>query len=280
MTGFNLINNLKLEYHRKVTSRFTKDDRPHPSPVTVMMPLAPKDLDRARITLAALREQLVHPIARMVLIGPDDPRIQALADELGIEAMDETAALAPHMRPETLASMRGYFRQQFLKLLGNRILGAEFIVTMDADTRPIRPTAFIASDGRQILYRGDRNSIPYNRFTEALIGPVPRGSDSFVAHCMLFRRATIDALAAKIEAHTGQDWVEATAALAARPIDQVGAMSEFDLYAHFLLQTAPHAIEERYYSNIKVNPAQFTGETPLPRWKTRFRFVSNHERGA
>ncbi|MEM7424411.1 MAG: hypothetical protein AAF334_11865, partial [Pseudomonadota bacterium] len=152
----------------------------------------------------------------------------------------------------------------------------ENVVVIDSDTYPIRPAAFATAAGQQILYNGDANQAPFHCFTERALGALPANPRNYIAHCMLFRRSVLAALHSRIETANGRPWAERLLALSAEPTN--GMMSEFDLYGQFMRCFKPDESVERYYANIKVTPDEFDGTAPLPRWKRRFRFVSNHQR--
>lgn len=266
---------LALHWSRKVMTRFTRDAAPQSQPLTLMVPLAPKDVDRARISVPLMQARIAHPIARTVIVAPESARIATLCAELGVDLVDEAAPLAD-LLGAALPETRGWLKQQFLKLNACRMLGTGHVVVMDADTYPLRPTAF--TDGaRHILYRGDPNKEPFRAFTEALLGPSTRQPPNFVAHCMLFHGPWLEELFTAIEARHDAPWAEAMLALTREPAN--GMMSEYDIYGCFLARTRPDAFLQPYYAGIKAPPAEFRGETPLPGWKRRFRFLSNHERG-
>lgn len=266
---------LALHWGRRVLSRFVRPDPAHPRPVAVMIPLAPKDAARARISIPLTLSRIAHPVARAAVVAPESEALRALAGELGVDFIEENAPLAAHLGAGAVAGMKGWHKQQFLKLLAPEVMGHDHVVTMDSDTYPLFPTAYLTPDERLILLRGDRNRAPFHAFTEAMIGPCPGGATSYVAHTMLFRAGDLAGLRAAIETRCDAPWIEATlAALARLP---AGSMSEFDLLGHWLMRDAPQRVSARYYSGIKVSPAQFAGDAPLPAWKRRFRFVSNHQ---
>jgi hypothetical protein len=223
-----------------------------------------------------MRAHLAHRVTRTVIVAPENAGLRALAHDLGADFIDEAAPLGAHLGAARAAALSGWHKQQFLKLLAPEVTGDDNVVAIDSDTYPIRPTAFEDKDGRLILMRGDPNSMPFHRFTETLIGPCPGAGTSFVAHAMLFRTKDLAVLRTAIEAHCARPWIDAVLDAAARPPAQVGAMSEFDLLAHVLLRDTPDRARVRYYSNIKASAAAFADLGRLPRWKRRFRFISNH----
>lgn len=269
---------LALHWNRRVVSRFTKDDAPSDLPVALMVPVAPKDCARAARSIPLMRERIVHPLERVAVIAPVTEETRDLCAALDVELIDETEPLSDLLNSGA-SQASGWIKQQFLKLDCPRILGCENVVTMDSDTYPLRPVSFCDAQGRMVLFNGDPNQAPFHRFTNAALGGLPTRPSNYVAHCMLFHGPFLKALHDAIEARHGKPWTEALLDLTSRPIGEVGSMSEFDLYGQFVSQTFPDRVTQRWYANIKITPKQFAGTDPLPGWKRRFRFVSNHQRG-
>jgi len=269
---------LALHWNRRVVSRFTQDDASSDHPVALMVPVAPKDCARAARSIPMMQERIKHPLERVVIVAPLTPETQDLASSLGIDLIDEADPLADLLGGRA-ATASGWIKQQFLKLNCPKILGCEDVVTMDSDTYPLRPVTFCDPDGRLILYNGDPNQAPFHRFTKAALGRLPQRPSNFVAHCMLFHGPFLSALHTEIEARHGKPWIEALLDLVAQPSAKVGSMSEFDLYGQFVTKTFPTRSTQRWYANIKVAADEFSGAAPLPAWKRRFRFDSNHQRG-
>lgn len=266
---------LGLHWSRKIMTRFTRDSTPQSLPVTLLVPLAPKDVARARVSIPLMQQRICHPISRTVVIAPDHVEIRQLARDLDVEFFDETEQLAGLLGSDYELT-RGWLRQQFLKLNACRWLEADQVLVMDSDTYPLRPTAF--TDGaRHILYRGDPNREPFRAFTEALLGRASVHPPNFIAHCMLFHRVWLEELFQTIEARHGAPWARAILALSRDPAN--GMVSEYDIYGCHLARTRPDAFIQPYYAGIKAPGPVFLGQEPLPSWMRRFRFLSNHERG-
>ena len=269
---------LNLHWNRRVVSRFTQDDAPSSHPIAVMVPVAPKDCARAARSIPLMQKRIKHPLDRVAIVAPDAPEVRALAETLDVDFIDEAEPLSD-LLGEQATTASGWIKQQFLKLNCPAIMGCEDVVTMDSDTYPLRPVTFCDPDGRLILYNGDANQAPFHRFTRAALGTLPAMPANFIAHCMLFHGPFLQALHTEIEARHGKPWTEALQDLVAQPANVVGSMSEFDLYGQFVSKTFPTRTTQRWYANIKVTADEFSGAAPLPQWKRRFRFVSNHQRG-
>lgn len=266
---------LALHWRRRVTSRLTRDDAPSAHPIALMVPVAPKDIRRARVSLPLMQARIAHPLTRVAIVAPAGKGVEEMCADIGVEFIDETAPLSRIGDPD---GMPGWLKQQMLKLTAPEVMDAEDVLVMDSDTYPLRPVTFMDPYGRRILYNGDPNLSPFHGFTETVFGPLPFAAHNFVAHCMLFHQPWLMAMRARIEALHDGTWVDTMLRLAARPVAEVGQMSEFDMCGQFVTRTFPDQVRERWYAGIKAAPEQFLGERPLPRWKRRFRFVSNHER--
>ena len=269
---------LTLHWNRKLVSRFTRDDAPSDHEVGLMVPVAPKDCARAAVSIPLMRERIAHPLQRVAIVAPDFPETRELAAGLGIDFIDEAEPLT-NLLGNRAGGASGWIKQQFLKLNSPAILGCEDVIVMDSDTYPLRPTVFCDPDGRLILYNGDANQAPFHRFTQAALGDLSARPANFVAHCMLFHGPFLHALHTEIEVRHDKPWTDALLDLLDQSATVVGSMSEFDLYGQFVSRTFPTRTTQRYYANIKVTPDEFSGAAPLPGWKQRFRFVSNHQRG-
>ena len=266
---------LGLHWARKILTRFTRDSVQQNLALTLMVPLAPKDISRARISIPRMQAQIAHPILRTVIVAPTSPEIAELARDLEADLIEEEVPLR-NLLGDALPDTRGWLRQQFLKLAACRLLEAENVLVMDSDTYPLRPTGFTMGT-RHVLYRGDPNKEPFRAFTEALLGHSAIQPRNFIAHCMLFHRPWMEELFTEIEARHAVPWAQALHNLTRDPAN--GMMSEYDIYGCFLARTRPEAFVQPYYAGIKAPGPEFLGERPLPPWKRRFRFLSNHERG-
>ena len=270
---------LTAHFGKYLLSWFTRDDADSDAPVTVMMPLAPKDAARARHAIPKIRANLAHPIERFLVVGPNRDDLPVLCAEMGVEFVDEMGPLAELLGADCATTLEGWYKQQFLKLISPAVADADRVLTIDSDTYPQRRTRFLDDAGRVLLYWAEQDPTDYHKFTELMIGPCPGARTSYIAHCMLFERRHLDALTVEIEARHAKPWPVAMLETLRQGYQQAGQLSEFDLYGHFLRRDRPGKSRVRYYSNQKVSPAEFSGETRLDWWKRRFRFLSNHQHG-
>ncbi len=270
-------NRVQGHLSKYLLSWFTRDDEPSDTPITLMVPVAPKDVARARRSVPEMIRHLTHPIDRVVIAAPDHPETRPLCRELGADFVDETEPLKALIGADALQGLAGWYRQQILKLISPIFCEAEHVVSIDSDTYPVRPISFVMPDGRAIIQQMPRDTSKYHQFTELMIGHAPYARKSFVAHCMLFQRLAVEHLFNAIEAHHGGAWHETLITALANKTPSLGEFSEFDMLGHYLARDRRETILIRNCANLKVSSAQFFGTEPLPASHRRFRFVSNHE---
>lgn len=275
--GNKLARQVNSAWFRYAQAWFPRSYGQSPHPLTVVIPLAEKDIGIAGACVAAARRHLRHPIARIVVPGQPSARIADFCRKEGLEYRDERSVLDRRVLDfEWRAAgqnRRGWIRQQFLKLTVAEWLEGERFLVLDADTLLARDLAFMEGE-RQILWRADDLVEDYYAFTEAVIGPVTRRNYSCVSHCMLLQRGVLDALKVHIESRAGTDWI--VAMLNAIQTGTLAGMSEYELYAHFLMRERPDAFRLRYWYNRKADlDGPRAIETSLRR-HARFNFLSDH----
>ena len=270
---------LSKTYRKHFSTWLTRSDERSGDDVAVMMPLSPKDVERARVSIGVIRKNLAHPISKFVVVAPDSEEIRTLCRDVSVDYVNEELPLAGLVGSGDTMAMSGWIRQQFLKLISPQITGCERVITFDSDTYPIRPTRFLDENGRIVLYLADPDPIAYWRFVDAALGQPSDRNTCYVAHCMLFDRWHLEKMYAVIEEVHGRRWDRVLLDLVNQPYAKAGRMSEFQLFGVFLARNYPDHIQTRYYSNTKVQPHDFARPDNLPWHKRRFRFVSNHQHG-
>jgi len=255
--------------------------RPFPSstrPITLVVPLAAKDLVVAGRSIAAIKRNLRHPITEVVIPGQSHPDLKAFCAENGFRYIDENDVLPEKVKNFKYvvdgANRNGWVRQQVLKLSAFDYIEADNIFVCDADTIFLRPFSLFEGD-KQILFEADEYVLPYHAMNKRLLGPIPRYQWSFVAHCMLFQRHLVKDLHAKIEAYHHKPWLDAV-------LDNIdhtteAGLSEYDLYGNFLFNYHREAFVGRYWFNRKTRlRSDGDVEAAIAKYGSRFNSVSDH----
>lgn len=268
---------LRLRFHKHVWSHFPRKCVASPHPVTILIPLAVKDIENARLCVAALRRHLRHPITEIVVAGQDNALIRTFCRDESLRYLNENEVLPkialnnPYMLQKT--GMNGWLRQQFLKLAAFSYLEADRIITQDSDTFLVRDMSYMTGE-QQICYLADEYTPQFYHFPKMLLGSLPRHPRSFVAHAMLWQRDLVAGLDRQVQASTGLGLIETILAHLDHSNDKW--LSEFEIYGNYLHHFHPDRFVTRYWYNVKL-PA---GPLPALEWLEqryrRFNSVSAH----
>lgn len=243
----------------------------------VVIPLAEKDLEVAEYSISSVRRFLQHPIDRIVSPSQPSSSIEHLCRRQQIEYIDERVVLSPSVLNFNYCvggeNCNGWIRQQLLKLSVSSYLDGENYLILDADTIFARNLSFFEGS-KQIIWAADDLVEGYHAFTEAMIGAVRRHPYSFAAHCMLFQRCFLLELQKTIERRFNINWIEAM--LQNIRTETTAGMSEYELYAHFLLKYHREAFVSRYWYNKKVDIRSEFFDEQANALGQRFNFLSDH----
>ncbi|MDR3465417.1 MAG: DUF6492 family protein, partial [Xanthobacteraceae bacterium] len=243
----------------------------------VVIPAIDKDAATLPLAVRGLRENLAHPIGDILVLGPADSGIGALAGELGCRFVDERALLP--FGKETIAyTVKGYDRagwlyQQLLKLAADAVASSSDYLLLDADTVLTRRQAFMVGD-RPVLLHSDEFHKPYFDVASELLGIPPRSLLSCVAHNMQISGPRLQALRQHLEQRHGRPWHAAI--LDAVDYSAVSGFSEYELYGQWCLARYPAATEREYFFNLALPKAAADYEDLKRRYGTRYRSVSIH----
>ena len=237
----------------------------------VVIPLAEKDLDVAERSIASVRRFLRHPIDRIVAPSQSSRAIEQFCRRYDVEYIDEQTVLSANAL--NFNYRKGWIRQQLLKLTACSYLDGENFLVIDADTVFARELSFFEGS-KQILWTADDLVEDYHPFTQEMIGVVRRHPYSFVTHCMLFQRPLLLELQRIIEERFNMNWVDAI--LKSIRTGTSAGMSEYELYAHFILKYHPDAFVTKYWYNKKVRLRGGIDAARARALGRRFNFLSDH----
>lgn len=258
---------VRKRFHTRVwcyaPRRFPASDKP----LTVLIPLASKDIGNARKAIASLRRHLLHPVAEIVVAGQDRDDVRAFCAEAGARYINELDVLperAKARRDDGAPVVNGWVRQQLLKLLSFHYLDAVNVFVSDSDTFLMRDISLVDGD-RQLLFLSDEYTGRYHVMTTRLLGPVRRHPRSFIAHQMLLRRELMEALEARVLEVRGVSLIDAI--LDDIDLATQSCLSEYELYGNYLYNFRPGSFVTRYWYNAKVDP---NVDVPLDELRARF----------
>jgi hypothetical protein len=246
-------------------------------PTTVVMPLAKKDLRQAETTLASIRNNLLHPIERIVIPGQSSSEIAEFCRQVGAVYIDEETVLPNAVRTFDYATRdrnrNGWIRQQILKLMSDQFTATQHVLIIDSDTCLVRKVSFVRN-GKPILFFSDEHNATYHECNQRLIGPVRTFRRSFVTHCMLFDRGILAGLHSNIERKCRVQWIDAILSKIERNVE--AGFSEYELYGTHVYNAQPHLFQAQYWYNAKYRGEGRVEPSKLPTRYRKFNFVSSH----
>lgn len=240
--------------------------------LSVLMPLAKKDVLVANFAIKALKENLAHKINRFVIVGQDCDEIRDLAKQNEVEYINENEVLKNYLHIP-LVAQKGWIKQQLIKLLAFDFINDDNILVHDSDTIILRPITYFEND-TPIYYLADEYTKKYYQFIEKYFGKIERAPRSFVAHAMLLQRQKRAALDAKIQEIHGCSFVEAFFKFA--DFENYNAFSEYEIYGNYLNHFHKGEFKTRYWYNIKNRKFAYNELSKIREYYKRFNSVSLH----
>ena len=247
--------------------------------IDVLIPVAAKDVEVLSLVIESARENLKHPIGRMIVVGEDSQRIKSVCSAKNCEFIDEATVLS--VRKEDIAykvkgmDRAGWLFQQLIKLSGDSICTEEHYLTLDADTVLIKPVVFEVG-GKIVMLHSDEHHQPYFDLYKRLFGDQTRTTLSFVSHHMLFSREFLGLLKKQLQMRHRVGWME----VLFKNIDgaQLSGMSEYELYGQWVFANYPERIVREYWFNLSLERAFYWRLAELKsKLAGNYRSISFHE---
>lgn len=222
-------------------------------PLDILIPTVEKDLEMLPHTISFAKKNLLHPINKVYIVAPANPKIISLAQELGCIFVDENTVLPIKMTdifyfPSECGGCdrRGWLFQQFLKLSCDTICESEHVLVIDTDTLLIRPQTYVYK-GRTIFQCSDEYHQPYRDVYKKLIGEEAKGPFSFVSHTTLFEKSKLAHFKQHIENLHHRPWFQAVMDLMDK--NQASAFAENESYPQFVVSFYPDSFIQLYFFN-------------------------------
>jgi len=251
-------------------------------PIDVVIPAVAKDLGTLPYAIDGVRKHVAHPIGRIFVVAPPDPKIKAVCKRKGCVFVPESTVLPLRKRRIAYRSKRwersGWLYQQLLKLGSSSVVERRHYLVIDADTVLIRPHRFYAG-GKYVFYCRNWSQPEYFVTYRKLLGsraPRPR---SFVTHYMLFDRKRLASLKRKIERRHGVKWYDAIIGSINRK-KQFG-FSEFETYGNYVYSADPgKVVLKRALNRSLASGPSALSAARLSKLARRYRSLSFHKRRA
>lgn len=247
-------------------------------PIDVLIPAVDKDLAILPHAIDGVRENLKHPIKRIIVVAPFSVGIERVCQKKGCEFVWEDSVL-PIIRGDINYTVKdldrsGWLFQQFLKWCGDSLCSEEHYLVLDADTILLRPQVF-EIDGKLVLLHSDEHHQPYWDIYRRLFGMDALSQQSFTSHHMLYHKIRIRELKEQIETKYHDSWWNAILKTIDR--SEGAAISGYELYGQWMLQNYPNEIIREYWFNRMLRRSQLGDLNRIKgRLASKYRSVTFH----
>ena len=259
----------------RLPRRYPRSDKP----LAIMIPLAEKDLARVARAVESLRRHVLHPISEIVIAGQDSDSIRAFCAASGLRYVCENDVLPawvnePRLTPDGALRVRGWVRQQLLKLTVFDWIDAPNVLVHDADNCLLHDVSYFEGE-RQVLYLSDEYTRRYQPLLDEALGPFSRFHRSYVTHFMLLQRD----LVRELNGHVMRQQGAGVSDFIASRLDMAHGfmLSEFELYGNFLNSFHPGRFVTRYWFGRNASDDR---DVSLAHLRSRYpgmNFVATHE---
>jgi hypothetical protein len=248
--------------------------------IDIIIPVVEKDLAVLPYAIDGARDNLKHPIGRIMIVAPDSKRIKAVCADKRCEFICEDS-IVPIKKEDIDYTVNGVDRsgwlfQQFIKWGGDSISSEEHYLFLDADTVLIRPQV-LEANGKIIMLHSDEHHQPYFDAYKRLLGLDAPTFLSFVSHHMLYRKCRISELKRQIEQrHQGDPWYRVLLATVDR--SEMSAISEYETYGQWMLQNHADEIIREYWFNKPMRRVALKRLNALQKeLSDKYRSISFHD---
>ena len=229
----------------------------------------PKDFEVAKLTLESARLFVLNRIEKIYLVSTQRSRPPWLPLDVeyvfegSIPGIEEVSSLLEG------ESYRGWILQQILKFSG-AFFSRKFVV-IDCDTVLLKPHLFFSNEGTVLRLAYEHS--PHYRALEKSLDIFACPWASFVCHMMAFDGDVLHDMFGAIEAKSGTDWRTYFASFAK---ERGMVMSEWDLYARFLIQNGhPYILRPWINQSLEIG-GQLSLETLIQKFSKHRNSVSLH----
>lgn len=220
---------------------------PSNMPIEIVIPCAKKDADILPLAIKGLKENILHPVSAIKVISPDSNKVKEICQKMECDFVDEKDVL-----PFDLKYVgSGWLYQQFLKMAWCNFSNESLYLVADSDTILIRPISF-EYNGKMLIEYSDEFHTPYFNLLKKLDVYV-NSHVSFIAHHMLFNKNITKELLVFLEQRRGQKWFDEIMYMLSK--HKNAKMSEYELYANFLIKNYPEKVILEYWYNKSFDTA-------------------------
>lgn len=244
--------------------------------IDFVIPCHPKDFPSLKMCVGGIKEN-IKILNRIFVVSNDNPNIE------GVIHIPEKKYL-PFVQKEKIAEKFEYYNpsllyrtkwvyQQFLKLFSAKVIPelTNSYVMVDSDTIFLKDISF---DPEKFYYcKAEEYHKPYIQPIKKLFGIEETIGFSAISHHMIFNKEKLNEMIADVEKRfESESFFECV--LSILDYNEASCMSEWDLYANYMLLNYPKMCQQRQlvWEDISFIPVK----SHLEEFKEQFDFVSCH----
>lgn len=234
-------------------------------PIDIVMPTLDRDYEVVTKVIDSIRENIKHPIGRIIIISPKSAKIEELCRRKSCFWVNENSVLPIKISDLDIhiqgINRSGWIYQQLLKWASVKYLKSEFFLITESDTIYSRPQVF-EHKGKTIFASSSALChLPYFYSYRQLFGKKIKATHNLTSHHLLFREKYIGEAKKKIEQIHKKSWYQAII----DTIDhkELSSISDYELYGQYVLQHYPHTVELEHWANVSFSRNSLKNLTSL-----------------
>jgi hypothetical protein len=229
--------------------------------ITLVIPAIDKDKEILESVIVQANKNIKHKIVKTIVICPKKSKgLTDLVSSMSGVVIINDEKISPlnikslkEFKPKGI-DRSGWILQQLLKFAIHSEIDTRKYLVIDADTLMTKPQCYI-SKGKSALLFSDEYHVPYRQHIKKVLGFYPKYKVSFVSHAMLFDVSIVSDMLKKIEVKSSKPWY--TALIENINKNEISSMSEYEMYASFLLKYYKQNIYIEYWNNKSVSRKRF-----------------------
>lgn len=245
--------------------------------IDVVIPTISKDYELLSIVLKSL-SNINQKINKIFIVSSLNEDITKFCKENNYVFVEETSVLG--YGKEAISYKAGGFDrsgwalQQLIKLSAGEFVEADNYFVIDSDTVLLSKHSFLQGD-KFVFLESEEWHEPYRESFKNLFGYSPANKMSFVSHMMIFNKAMLSEMKKEIEIKHQTRWDRAF--LAAIIKNEVSGISEYEMYANWLLINHPEKFIKKPFYNKSANRMELKYlKNVEEKYQNKYRSISFH----
>lgn len=269
---------LKLKIYAGEDVNF-QENRKSNLQIDVVMPTLDRDYEVVTKVVDSIRENVKHPIGRIIVISPPSEKIERMCKEKKCFWVNENNVLPIKISDLDIriqgVNRSGWIYQQLLKWASVKYLKSEFFLITESDTIYARPHVF-EHEGKAIFACSSALChVPYFYSYKRLFGETAPATHNLTSHHLLFRRKYIEEAKKKIEAIHKKTWYQAIIDIIDK--NELSSISDYDSYGQYVLLHHPETVLFEHWENKSFSRTELKDlSSLLKRYSSNTKTLSFH----